>query len=245
MESETVLSSHDSYNIPDNLWIADSGASCHVAYNDIGMFDTVYSNSHIIVGGGTKLPIVKKGKLRISFEGRDGKFREVVLHDVNHVPDMGMYLFSFNRVIDSGGSLFSEGKAMIIKKGEKEVFFDTRVQVGNSYLLGAKSKVLGNHALIVNEQKEMNIMKFHRMLGHPSVDSTKETAKRIGLKLTGKLEECEDCMLAKMRKKNLKKVSENVSKTPGERLLLDISYFKHLLIGQRNIWILLEDQATK
>jgi hypothetical protein len=63
IESETVLTSHGSNNIPDNLWIADSGASCHVAYNDIGMFDTAYSNSHIIVGGGTKLPIVKKGKL--------------------------------------------------------------------------------------------------------------------------------------------------------------------------------------
>jgi hypothetical protein len=46
-------------------------------------------------------------------------------------------------------------------------------------------------------------------------------------------------------KNNLKKFSESASKTPGEKLMLDISYIKHLSTGQRNIWILLEDQATK
>jgi hypothetical protein len=243
--NEAAFANKGSDEIPENLWIADSGASCHVAYKDIGMFDTAYSNSYIVVGGGTKLPIVKKGKARISFEGRDGKFREVILHDVSLVPKMGMNLFSMNRALDSGASMFSEGKALVITKENAELFFNTKVQVGNSFLLASNTKVDPNRALITSERKEIDIRKYHRMLGHPSVDSTKETAKNVGLKLTGKLEECKDCMLAKMRKKNIKKVSENTSKIPGERLMLDISYIKHLSIGQRNIWILLEDQATK
>jgi hypothetical protein len=48
-----------------------------------------------------------------------------------------------------------------------------------------------------------------------------------------------------MKKKNIKKVGESTLKTPGERLMLDISNIKYLSVGQRNIWILLEDQATK
>ena len=52
-------------------------------------------------------------------------------------------------------------------------------------------------------------------------------------------------MLAKIRKKNIKKVSDSVSKTPGERLLMDISYIKQESLGKRNIWILIEDQNSK
>jgi hypothetical protein len=87
-------------------------------------------------------------------------------------------------------------------------------------------------------------MRYHRMLGHLSIDSTKETAERVGLKLSGKVEDCQDCMLPKMKKNNLKEVSEGTL-IPEERLMLNISYIKHLSISQRNIWILLEDQATK
>jgi hypothetical protein len=116
LDTGIVLSSEKTEDIPNHLWIADSGASFHVARNDICMFDTTYSNNFIVVGGGTRLPILKTGKLRISFKRRDGKFREAVLQDVNHVPEMKMTLFSFNKGIYAGGRLFSDGRKMIIKK---------------------------------------------------------------------------------------------------------------------------------
>jgi hypothetical protein len=101
--------------------------------------------------------------------------------------------------------------------------------------LGTRAKIVDNQAQVVSERKEMSITKFHRMLGHPSVDCTIKTAKRIGLKLTRKLDKCPDFVLAKMRKKNLNKVSENISKIPGERLLLEISFIKQMSLGKRNI----------
>jgi hypothetical protein len=42
-----------------------------------------------------------------------------------------------------------------------------------------------------------------------------------------------------------KKVSENASTIPGERLMLDISYIKQTSLGKRNMWTLIEDQASK
>jgi hypothetical protein len=56
-------------------------------------------------------------------------------------------------------------------------------------LLASKIQVHPNYALIASERKEINIMRYHRMLGHPSIGSTKETAKRVGLKQPGKVEE--------------------------------------------------------
>jgi hypothetical protein len=239
------LAVKDSSNVPPNIWIGDSGASCHVTQSDVRMFDSVTSNKHIIVGGGTKLPVLKTGKVKVAFEGRDGMYQNVVLQEVNYVPDMGMNLFSFNRALDSGADLFSDNKTMVIQKGKKEIHFKSKIQVGSSYLLGAKAKIINDQVLVVSERKEMPLSKFHRMLGHPSVDSTLETAKKIGIKLTGKLDKCPDCVLAKIKKKNLNKISDNISKTPGERLLLDISFIKQISLGKRNIWILIEDQCTK
>jgi hypothetical protein len=158
---------------------------------------------------------------------------------------MGMNLFSFNRAINSGADLFSQNKTMAIQKDGREIHFKSKIQVGLSYLLGARAKIADNQALVVSERKEMSISKFHRMLGHPYIDFTMETANKIELKHTGKLDKCPDCVLAKMRRKNLNKVSENISKIPGERLILDISFIKQISLGKRNIWILLEDQCTK
>jgi hypothetical protein len=55
---------------------------------------------------------------------------------------------------------------------------------------------------------------------------------------------CEDCILAKIKRKNIIKMSSNKSTKPGERLLIDISYVKKESLGGKNIWILIEDQAT-
>jgi hypothetical protein len=49
-------------------------------------------------------------------------------------------------------------------------------------------------------------------------------------------------MLAKIWKNNFKKVSESVSMTPGDCLLMNISFIKQESLGKRNIWVLVEDQ---
>ena len=130
-----------------------TGARCHAICKELGMFDTEYSSSHIVVEGGVKFLILKKGNLRISFEGKDGIFREVVLQDVSYIPEMGMNLFSFNKAIDSGGKLLSEGKTMIISKGEKEAFFGTHIKMGSSRPLGSKCKFSEDFPLCC-QQKE-------------------------------------------------------------------------------------------
>jgi hypothetical protein len=48
-----------------------------------------------------------------------------------------------------------------------------------------------------------------------------------------------------MRRKNINKLAKNNSKTPGERLLLDISVIKKISLGKKNIWTLIEYQFSK
>ena len=116
--------------------------------------------------------------------------------------------------------------------------------MGSSFLMGAKMERKNDECLIISEKKEMKLEKFHRLLGHASLDTTKATAKRLKLKLIGSFKHCEDCILAKIKRKNLNKVSSTKSKLPGERILIDVSYIKRESLGKKNMWILIEDQAS-
>jgi hypothetical protein len=78
--------------------------------------------------------------------------------------------------------------------------------MGKSFLLCAEES-LKDHLNVLSEKKQMKLIDFHRKLGHASEDVTKKTANRLGIKLVGPLKSCEDCILGKIRKKNLKKFS--------------------------------------
>ena len=87
-------------------------------------------------------------------------------------------------------------------------------------------------------------MRFHQLLGHPSMQTTRATAKQMRITLTGKLEECSDCILAMMRRKNIPKLSENKSNIIGERLCIDVSYIKKDSMGNNKYWLIIEDQFS-
>jgi hypothetical protein len=97
--------------------------------------------------------------------------------------------------------------------------------MGESFLLCAEES-LSDHLNVLSERKQMNLIDFHRKLGHASENVTKKTANRLGIKLVGPLNSCEDCILGKIQKKNLKKCNASRSKIPGEKILIDISYIK-------------------
>jgi hypothetical protein len=59
----------------------------------------------------------------------------------------------------------------------------------------------------IEPEKKITMDKFHRLLGHPGMQTTIETAKYYNINLLGEIEVCEACALAKTRQKNTKKVT--------------------------------------
>jgi hypothetical protein len=51
--------------------------------------------------------------------------------------------------------------------------------------------------------KEIDVNKFHEMIGHFGVDLLKKTTNIQGLKLKREFKVCEDCALAKARQRNI------------------------------------------
>jgi hypothetical protein len=92
--------------------------------------------------------------------------------------------------------------------------------------------------------KEIDVDKFHEMIGHCGVDRLKKTANIHGLKLKGEFKICEDCELAKARQRNVNKDWKGAIQVPGERVYLDISSIKGESHGGSCFWALVVDDHT-
>jgi len=125
------------------------------------MFDIKPSSQKITVGDGRHVKVEKTGKMKINFEGRNQESTQVLLENVKFVPEMKVNLFSLTVAMEKGASLYSEGTSMVLKKDEKRIFFDTKIKMGSSFLVAAKSIKNEEGAFILSERKEMKIEKFH------------------------------------------------------------------------------------
>ena len=78
------------------------------------------------------------------------------------------------------------------------------------------------------KDKQMDVNKFHQVLGHPSEAKTRAVASYYGVKLTGEFKVCSHCAEAKAKAAAIPKTIEDEkrSKTPGERLAFDVSSIK-------------------
>jgi hypothetical protein len=115
--------------------------------------------------------------------------------------------------------------------------------VGKSFLPCAEEQK-NDQIYLITPKRQYDFKKFHDMIGHALIENTKNTANEMGIKLTGKMISCDDCLLAKMKRKNINKRSLGKSNIPGERILIDISYIKRKSLGGKDTWLLIEDQAT-
>ena len=89
----------------------------------------------------------------------------------------------------------------------------------------------------------MNICELYKRLVHASLDKVRETANAMGLNLTGKLDSCESCALAKARQANLNKKTVTRFNIPGKRLCIDISSPTAKSLGGKCHWLLVLDDC--
>jgi hypothetical protein len=92
--------------------------------------------------------------------------------------------------------------------------------------------------------KNVSVSDLHGVLGHPSYEIVRATAKKLGLKLNGIDAPCESCAMGKAKAKAIVKVSASKSNIPGERLSLDLSSIKARSLGGSKYWLLIVDEAT-
>ncbi|KAI0992839.1 hypothetical protein K3495_g15345, partial [Podosphaera aphanis] len=188
-----------------NIWIADSGASAHVA-NRREMFTTFTPCKRVLnVAGG--LTAVIEGTGVVHMKGLvNGIHREFRLVDVLYVPTARFCLISGPKIDTAGGKLdFESGTCNFWNS--KGTFIVTGRLDGNLYRVNAKA--LLNQMPIANTAltQTMSWHEAHKRLGHISLSSMKIIfGKELvnGIKLDQKSIPislgCESCIAAKAHK---------------------------------------------
>jgi len=134
-----------------------------------------------------------------------------------------------------------------VKKGKCVLEFDRHIKNSNGYLLGIEMSpvVEGEMAQVILDQgRKINFDILHDMLGHPSNEKIMRTAKLMGWTTTKSKHRCENCAVAKSKRKNLPKTNEKTSETVAERICIDISPSKNASYGGSRFWLLVVDEAT-
>jgi len=142
-------------------------------------------------------------------------------------------------------------KILKIKKGNIEYEFDQKVSknANGGYLMGMQieptkseeTKIMKNEEKppkskkIEHEEKgnlslekgaKIDINDLHKKLGHPAEEMVKLTGNYMNLSIRGKMENCENCAIGKMRQKNVEKGPKEKSSKPGFRFYIDIALSK-------------------
>ena len=94
-------------------------------------------------------------------------------------------------------------------------------------------------------QRSIDINLYHRMIGHPSQEITKQTARKYSIAVKGELETCEHCAIGKAKQKSVPKFAANRALVFGERVFFDLSWIKGTSLGNSNYWLLAVDECTK
>jgi hypothetical protein len=116
-----------------NLWIGDSGASCHMTCSLDGMI-----NSQVQVGSGESLECMKVGDKRLCAIQSDGTMSDVILQDCKYVPDIFTNLFSITKALQGGCSISNKGVEMTLSKGDLNLTFDKQLRTDTGVITGVE-----------------------------------------------------------------------------------------------------------
>jgi hypothetical protein len=113
-----------------NLWVGDTGATCHMVCDDSKLFDFESVNDEVVVGDRRPLRVAKIGKLKVHFANSSGESSEFIMDKVKFVPSLRMNLFSLVVGIKKGWKLESDGDRLILSKENYQILFNKRISIG-------------------------------------------------------------------------------------------------------------------
>ena len=245
-EQHVMVANHALYAADSNIWIGDTGATSHMTNNDFGMFDCSTSNANVYVGNGKALKASKIGKIKLQ-NVVNGKITSFIIQDVLYVPELSGNLFSLTKGITNGYELksiqvASETSLVLTKKNFKLIFS----KKSNSNLLTCDlERVIEEGHVAASITTKIDINLYHNMIGHPSQEITRSTARRYNIDVKGELKPCKHCAIGKAKQKAVPKLSTNRATVFAERIFFDLSWIKGTSLGGSNYWLLAVDESTK
>ena len=135
----------------NNLWIGDSGASCHMTNTLDGMFDCTEIHSYVKIGNGTHLRAYKKGKKRLTITQVDGSTSDIILHDCQFVPDLWINLISIPICLQNHWNISNEGNTILLRKHNSCIKFDQTMNTTTGIIMAVHMRARSTHMDVPTE----------------------------------------------------------------------------------------------
>ena len=164
----------------NNVWVADSGASCHMTQNGTRMYSVrppPLGRETITIGDRRRIKVEYIGNMDVIFSGKSDQ-RITLLIDVAYVPDLGFNLDSLHAVqrthlivSDVSGTHIIGANLTFPRSSSGSYLRATRLPAGT---VGARRK-----------QGDMRANNLLRQLGHPIPPPPQEIPPRRNMCATG------------------------------------------------------------
>ena len=172
------------------IFLGDTGAVIH----DISSGDCVYNRRqprpwerYLMLGDGKCMPVGFRGDLDLDLHCEQDV--RVTLTNVAVVPGLAFDIMSFNRmqekhevILNRAGAPMLEGRVRFKKFRARNFIQATRVP---HYDARPQPPAMVAAMMRPGPPSSMNVNDFHNSLGHANIKALYETAKQMGIKLTG------------------------------------------------------------
>jgi hypothetical protein len=125
------------YDIKD-LWIGDSGASCHFTNDDTRMYQWKTINKLIGVSDGNVVRATKQGNVRLKVIQKLGYTLVIHLHGCKYIPELHHSLFSITTALSRDWAISNKGIHIIFWNSHGQIIFDTVDPTSDGCLMMAR-----------------------------------------------------------------------------------------------------------
>ena len=205
----------------NDVWIGDTGATCHSTPYDYGMTNCIAfkPEDSITMGNGVAVTTSKFGEVNGCLCDKLGrKLRSIKLKEVSHTPGAAYNLLIISKMINDGWELKSErmnddSTCIMLSRGTDKMIFDLMIKTpkGAIYCMILKRipvieigvatmNLLKKLTPPENPKVVLTIDAAHAMFGHYDEPTTRQCAYARGYGISrGSLKPCGYCDIAKAR----------------------------------------------
>ena len=133
-----TIDSETFYSFTKNMWIGDSGASCHIMNNNTGMFVAINIDK-LIQGGSSIMSTTKKGKLQVHVWQVDKTEWVHTLWPMKFCPNIGANLFPLMCKLSQENTISIDHQINImVSSTNGDIIFDCHIKTCKGWVAGVK-----------------------------------------------------------------------------------------------------------
>lgn len=181
----------------ENDWVADTGATSHMANRLVWFknFQAYPSPKKCQVGNGDEVKVLGEGQVEVMSKLPSDGVISITLSKVLYVPDLTTNLLSIGACASKGiTAMFSQDDCKL-RKGHQTIMVGSRINE-RLYKLNLESK--RPKAMLISNNRKLS--EWNRTLGHASRDRILQLTKSTGIGVMEDEINCPDCAIGKGRR---------------------------------------------